>query len=54
MASKFYLNSILSDEGITKFSPNLEPDKLNVFIPKDYRSEELPLWIFNVMPKKAK
>lgn len=43
-----YLTS--SEQGIDRLSPNADPGSLGVAIPRDYKSKQLPLWIFELTP----
>ena len=44
-------NELTAEEGeIVRLSPSLDPDKLGIVIPADFRREDLRLWRFTMSP----
>lgn len=44
-------NELTAEEGkVVRLSPSLEPDKLGIVIPADFKGENLRLWRFTMSP----
>ncbi len=52
MASNRYNDLTLSESGVERLSPDVEPDSLVFHIPPGHKGQRLPLWRFIVNPPK--
>lgn len=52
MISIQYNVATAADGKVDLLAPNYGPDELGIVIPKDFRSERLPLWMFQINPAK--
>jgi len=48
--SRYYSCLTVSDQGVERLTPSVEPGALGVLIPANYEGKHLPLWRFSLQP----